>query len=131
MILSAAALLLTSGTQAQTVFRCTDANGKVLYANSPCPSTNPKQEKRLSGDSLKGNVVQMPKAPPPAEEKKNPIAVLKQEPIDIDDKIKEGDPKQNQERKPAAIEKMKEKLDDAKKQMERTRQDIEKLWKDE
>lgn len=129
LLVSSAVLCLPAVfAHAQTVYKCVDANGKVLYANSPCPSTNPTQQKRLSGDALKGTVVQMPKGPVEEKSNTNPLESLKQKPIDIDERIKEGDPALNQERKPLALEKMQKKLDEAKKQMDRARQDMEKMW---
>lgn len=77
------------------VYRCAGADGKVLYSNEPCEEQGAKTAKTFKKSELKPNTVRMPKAPPTEDEKaagSGLIESLRQKPIDVDQRIKEGNP---------------------------------------
>ncbi len=82
------------------VYKCTQPNGEVLYANSPCEKHGARTKKTFDKAELKPNSVKMPKAPPPPPEgsPEGPgglIGALRQKPVDAADLIREGDPEKN------------------------------------
>lgn len=95
-IVSIAVLAVALPLQAQAgVYRCAGADGKVLYSNEPCEAQGAKTAKTFKKSELKPNTVKMPKAPPPEEEKvagSGFIESLRQKPIDIDQRMREGNP---------------------------------------
>jgi hypothetical protein len=97
IVLSIAVLAATLPIHAQAgVYRCAGADGKVLYSNEPCEEQGAKTAKTFKKSELKPNTVKMPKAPPPPEEEKAGgsgfIESLRQKPIDIDQRMREGNP---------------------------------------
>jgi len=50
---------------AADVFRCADAQGNVLYANSPCETHGAKTTKKFRQDELEPMFVRLPKAAQP------------------------------------------------------------------
>jgi hypothetical protein len=77
------------------VYKCAGADGKVLYSNEPCEEQGAKTAKTFRKSELKPNTVKMPKAPPPPDEDKAGggfIESLRQKPIDIDQRMREGNP---------------------------------------
>lgn len=93
------ALCTGPGVALAGVYKCTDAEGNVLYANSPCEKHGSKTKKTFRKSELRPNSVRMPKAPPPdAEPGDGPgglIGSLRQKPIDAEQLIREGDPDQH------------------------------------
>jgi len=84
-------------TQAQAgVYKCAGADGRVLYSNEPCEDQGAKTAKTFKKSELKPNTVKMPKAPPPPEKDKAGgsgfVESLRQKPIDIDQRMREGNP---------------------------------------
>lgn len=98
LVASLAVLASTVPTQAQAgVYKCAGADGKVLYSNEPCEEQGAKTAKTFKKSELKPNTVKMPKAPPPPPEEDNAggsgfIESLRQKPIDIDQRMREGNP---------------------------------------
>lgn len=95
LVAGLAALLSVPAAQAG-VYRCTGADGKVLYSNEPCEEQGAKTAKTFKKSELKPNSVKMPKAPPPEEEKSEGpgglIGALRGKPLDQEAMIREGDP---------------------------------------
>jgi hypothetical protein len=81
------------------VYKCTQPNGEVLYANAPCENLGAKTKKTFNKAELKPNSVKMPKAPPPPESPSDGpgglIGSLRQKPVDAEQLIREGDPDSN------------------------------------
>lgn len=80
------------------VYKCTQPNGEVLYANAPCENLGAKTKKTFNKAELKPNSVKMPKAPPPESPSDGPgglIGSLRQKPVDAEQLIREGDPDSN------------------------------------
>lgn len=96
-IASLVVLAATLPMQAQAgVYKCAGADGRVLYSNEPCEDQGAKTAKTFKKSELKPNTVKMPKAPPPPEKDKAGgsgfVESLRQKPIDIDQRMREGNP---------------------------------------
>lgn len=93
---TAIAILMSAAPAQAGVYRCAGADGKVLYSNEPCEGQGAKTAKTFSRKELRPNTVKMPKAPPPeAAPSDGPgglIGSLRQQPLDVENGIREGDP---------------------------------------
>jgi uncharacterized protein DUF4124 len=54
LVLAALGLCLAGGAQAQAMYRCTGADGKVSFSDRPCKERGVKQEKREPERRAKG-----------------------------------------------------------------------------
>lgn len=92
----AVAILLPAAPVQAGVYKCAGADGKVLYSNEPCEGQGAKTAKTFSRKELRPNTVKMPKAPPPeAAPSEGPgglVGALRQQPLDVEQGIREGDP---------------------------------------
>ncbi|MBI1397523.1 MAG: DUF4124 domain-containing protein [Betaproteobacteria bacterium] len=98
LLLATGSLSVPVPQAAAGVFKCIDADGNVLYANSPCEKHGATTRRKFTKSDLRPNTVKMPKAPPPvteADAADGPgglIGSLRQKPIDPEKMIREGDP---------------------------------------
>lgn len=92
-------ILLSAASAQAGVYRCTGADGKVLYSNEPCEGQGAKTAKTFSRKELRPNTVKMPKAPPPETAPSDGpgglVGSLRQQPLDAEKGIREGDPSQH------------------------------------
>jgi hypothetical protein len=97
-LLVPAFLALALPMQAEAgVYRCNGPDGKVLYSNEPCEAQGAKTAKTFKKSELRPNTVKMPKAPPPPEDDTAAaggglVESLRQKPIDIEQRMREGNP---------------------------------------
>ncbi len=95
-IATAFAIVLPTAPVQAGVYKCAGADGKVLYSNEPCEGQGARTAKTFSRKELRPNTVKMPKAPPPeAAPSEGPgglVGALRQQPLDVEQGIREGDP---------------------------------------